>query len=108
MPLPPTEALEILATELADDMIWQLVFVVFHPSIEPRHHRFNFVFGEFVPVNAVEIALPAVVVLRLVDLVASHFLLSCKSLAAVVVSALDLQLLAIVFVCHSGKSNGYR
>jgi hypothetical protein len=100
MPLPASEAFEVFTTELADDVIWLLVFVVLHPSVEPRHHRFNFVFGEVVPVSAVEVALLAVVVLRLIDLVASHFFLGCKSLAAVVVSALDFQLLAVVLIRH--------
>jgi hypothetical protein len=63
MQLPSTKALEILATELADDMFWLLIFTVLHLSVEPRPHGVHLMTNEVLPVRAINITLLAVVVL---------------------------------------------
>lgn len=84
-----TEALKVHSTEFAYDMHWRLILVAFHAAIKPRSHGIDLVRLEIVPVFAIDIALLAVEVVRIIALVILHLFLGIESHLAMFVGAFD-------------------
>lgn len=90
MQLPPTEALEVFTAELAHDVLRVLATALLVAIFEPRSHGVHLVLREIIPVTAVDIALLAVVVVGVTELVALHLLDCVEGPHAVRVGALHL------------------
>lgn len=91
MTLAPTETPEVLAAELADDMVRMLVRPVTHLSFEPGAHRFDFVLGQGCPVKTIHVTFLAIEVIRCTLFVPFHVFDGGKAVLASYIGALHWQ-----------------
>lgn len=101
MYLASTEAFEVHAAELAHDVLRRLILVPVHAAFNPRRHGGHFVQLQLVVVFTVDVALLAVEMFGVIQLVIFHLLLSIEAFLAVRIGALDrLQLADIIVLTH--------
>ncbi len=93
--LSAPETLEILATELADNVHGRLIWLISLPTFQERLHLLDLVKSEVLPVQAVYVASPAVIVVFIVLFVCLHLLHRLEMLVAVPVGAFHLELVAL-------------
>jgi hypothetical protein len=85
-----TKTLEVHATELARNVHWTEVALGRDLACQPWEHGVDLVLHEVFPVDAVDVASLAVVVLWRTELMGFHFLVGPESLCAVWIRAFDL------------------
>lgn len=93
--LPTTEALEILPTELADNVL-EVIVEFLHSSgrsLDVGSHILDLVIGEILPIFSVEIASLAVEMLWIIFLVLFHLLQAVKHALAALLGAVDFDAL---------------
>lgn len=86
---PPTHGLEVFSTELAHDVRWEPFGAVVGSALNPRRHAIDFVLDQRLPILAVDVALSAEEVKRVVEFVALHLVFRVEGFVAAFEGTLD-------------------